>query len=180
MANRNTYFRVGLFVLASMTLIAVAVVALGIGAAAGKSTIKAETYVDTSVQGLEPGSKVRNSGVEIGLVDEISFVDTVYDIDPTFLQQRGGRGVLLVDRRDVLAVGDTLGRGGRCDERRHRTSQNECITHGCEAPNRRGKRGVLEAKGGDASVSGRRKLPRKRRTGEPRRFRKKRCSRVYG
>ena len=42
MSGKGTYFRVGIFVLTSMALIILGVVAFGVGLSAGRSTITAE------------------------------------------------------------------------------------------------------------------------------------------
>ena len=94
MTGKGTYFRVGLFVLASMALIVVGVIAFGVGLTGSRAAITVETYVDTSVQGLEVGAKVRNLGVEVGRVKRISFIDAVYDVPDDFILENG-RWVLI-------------------------------------------------------------------------------------
>ena len=75
-----------------VALIVLAVIVMGFGAAAGRDTVKIETYFEDSVQGLESGSKVRNQGVEIGVVDDINFVDAVYGVGEGFFTQTRARG----------------------------------------------------------------------------------------
>jgi paraquat-inducible protein B len=73
-------FRVGLFVIAGMTLIAAFVVVLG-GAALFDDPVLFETYFDESVQGLAVGSPVKVRGVQLGAVSAISFVQDDYALD---------------------------------------------------------------------------------------------------
>ena len=94
MTGKGTYFRVGIFVLVAMGLIVLGVIAFGVGLTANRATITAETYVDSSVQGLEAGSKVRNLGVEVGRVKRVTFIDVVYDVSSEFMLERG-RWVLI-------------------------------------------------------------------------------------
>ena len=89
MTGKGTYFRVGLFVLASMVLIVLGVIAFGVGLSSSRASITVETYVTSTVQGLEVGSKVRNRGVEVGRVKRISFIDAVYDVSDDFLLENG-------------------------------------------------------------------------------------------
>jgi len=92
--GKGTYFRVGIFVLASMALIVLGVIAFGVGLTGSRAAMTVETYVDTSVQGLEAGAKVRNKGVEVGRVKRISFIDAIYDVSDEFILE-SGRWVLI-------------------------------------------------------------------------------------
>jgi paraquat-inducible protein B len=47
----------------------------------GQQAVYLETYIDESVQGLNVGSPVKYRGIELGTVEEISFVAAEYDID---------------------------------------------------------------------------------------------------
>ncbi len=94
MTGKGTYFRVGIFVLTSMVLIVLGVIAFGVGLTANRAAITVETYVNTSVQGLEAGSKVRNLGVEVGRVKRVTFIDAVYDVSEEFILENG-RWVLI-------------------------------------------------------------------------------------
>ncbi len=84
MSTKPNYFKIGLFVILSVTLIVIAVVIWGAGLFT-KDKIYYETYFDSSVSGLDPGAPVELSGVKIGQVENIEFVSAVYDIvtDPT-------------------------------------------------------------------------------------------------
>src|SRR5258705_6584944 len=78
MAARPHYFKIGLFVIASVFIAAGALVALGAGSIF-KEKILFETYLNESVQGLEIGAPVKYRGVQIGNVDGISFAEDVYE-----------------------------------------------------------------------------------------------------
>ncbi len=84
MSTKPNYFKIGLFIIISVTLIVVAVIIWGAGLFT-KDNIYFETYFDSSVTGLSPGSSVELSGVKIGQVKSIGFASTIYDIstDPT-------------------------------------------------------------------------------------------------
>ncbi|MCL5278697.1 MAG: MlaD family protein [Planctomycetes bacterium] len=74
------YFRIGLFVLAALTLIVVAVVLFGAGLFA-PNRLYVETYFTESITGLSIGSPVQFRGVQIGQVEQIGFVGSVYSLD---------------------------------------------------------------------------------------------------
>lgn len=84
MSTKPNYFKIGLFIIISVTLIVVAVIIWGAGLFT-KDKVYLETYFDSSVTGLSPGSSVELSGVKIGQVESIGFASAVYDIstDPT-------------------------------------------------------------------------------------------------
>ncbi len=84
MSTKPNYFKIGLFIIISVTLIVVAVVIWGAGLFT-KEKIYFETYFDSTVTGLSPGAAVELSGVRIGQVESIEFASAVYDIstDPT-------------------------------------------------------------------------------------------------
>ena len=68
------YFKIGVFVLSSL---AIGIVFLVAFAGGGKGpALMFETYIEESVQGLEVGSPVRIQGVPIGRVESIGFVLT--------------------------------------------------------------------------------------------------------
>ncbi len=81
MSTKPNYFKIGLFIIISVTLIVVAVVIWGAGFFT-KDKIYFETYFDSSVSGLDSGASVELSGVKIGQVESIEFVSAVYDIAP--------------------------------------------------------------------------------------------------
>jgi paraquat-inducible protein B len=75
------YFRIGLFVLAAVTLIVVAVVLFGAGLFA-QNRLHVESYFAESITGLSIGSPVEFRGVRIGQVEHIGFVGSAYPLDP--------------------------------------------------------------------------------------------------
>jgi phospholipid/cholesterol/gamma-HCH transport system substrate-binding protein/paraquat-inducible protein B len=79
MSEKANYFKIGLFIIISVTLIVVAVVIWGAGLFM-KDKIYFETYFNSSVSGLVQGARVEFSGVKIGQVENIEFVSVVYDI----------------------------------------------------------------------------------------------------
>lgn len=72
------YLKLGIFILAGLTIGVAGVVVFGAGHLFSKY-ILIETYFDQSVQGLEVGSDVKYRGVKIGRVSEIGFVQGVYE-----------------------------------------------------------------------------------------------------
>ena len=116
MPARSDYFKLGLFVVGAAAIAVAAIVAL----AAGKlfrQHINVETYLDETVQTLAVGSQVKFRGVEVGEVQEITFVRTMLSRDhPDFI--RFGRYVRIVMSLDANLfedltaedVGPVLGR----------------------------------------------------------------------
>lgn len=80
MKTQSNYYKVGLFVLATLALLIAFVIILGAGALFRQNVLM-ETYLDESVQGLDVGSPVKHRGVKIGSVDSISFVQNEYITD---------------------------------------------------------------------------------------------------
>ncbi len=77
MAQDSKYFRLGLFVLVGLLLMAGLTVAFGLGRLFTE-TVPAESYFNESVEGLERGSAVKYRGVDIGSVSEIDFLAEAY------------------------------------------------------------------------------------------------------
>jgi len=77
MSARSNNFKVGLFVLATVGLVVAGIIVLSAGALK-EEQILMETYIAESVQGLSVGSPVKRSGVQIGRVEEITFVNREY------------------------------------------------------------------------------------------------------
>jgi paraquat-inducible protein B len=77
MARDSKYFRLGLFVLTGLLLMAGLAIAFGLGTLFTE-TIPAESYFNESVEGLEQGSPVKYRGVNIGSVSEIGFLIDAY------------------------------------------------------------------------------------------------------
>ncbi|MBN1586517.1 MAG: MCE family protein [Candidatus Omnitrophica bacterium] len=80
MAKRANYFKIGLFVIIGITLGLMSLVYLGAGTVF-QERYSVETYLDESVQGLAVGSPVKHRGVNIGKIDEITFVRNTYHKD---------------------------------------------------------------------------------------------------
>ena len=79
---KSRYFKIGLFVIGAITIGVIGIIVFGAGKIY-REKVTAETYVDESVQGLSVGSLVKRRGVEIGTVEEITFVPRIYEFDPT-------------------------------------------------------------------------------------------------
>lgn len=77
MSAGSNYFKVGVFVLVTVGLVVAGIIVLSAGALK-EEQILMETYIAESVQGLSVGSPVKRSGVQIGRVEEITFVDKEY------------------------------------------------------------------------------------------------------
>jgi len=80
MDTKPHYFRIGIFVLTALALIVVAVVLFGAGLFA-QNRLCVESYFTESITGLSIGSPVDFRGVQIGQVEEIGFVGSVYGVD---------------------------------------------------------------------------------------------------
>ncbi|SDB01796.1 paraquat-inducible protein B [Desulfonatronum thiosulfatophilum] len=77
MSAQANYVKLGLFVLISLVLIIGALIVLG-GGRLWTEHIGVETYLDESAQGLETGSVVKMRGVQVGNIQNISFVYIKY------------------------------------------------------------------------------------------------------
>lgn len=77
MTKGGDFFKLGLFVIAGVTLFLVVLFALGAGKLFQR-TYQMETYINESVNGLEVGSAVKFRGVRVGSVSEIGFVAGKY------------------------------------------------------------------------------------------------------
>ncbi|MCX5644156.1 MAG: MlaD family protein [Phycisphaerae bacterium] len=75
------YFRIGLFVLAALTLIVVAIILFGAGLFAPEK-LHVESYFADSITGLSVGSPLEFRGVQVGQVEQIGFVGSEYSLDP--------------------------------------------------------------------------------------------------
>jgi len=80
MANGKNinYFKIGTFVITSLTIVIIGILVLGSGKLFEK-TIYIETYFNESVQGLTVGAPVKYRGMDIGRVTKITFVSEVYN-----------------------------------------------------------------------------------------------------
>lgn len=77
MSAQANYFRIGIFIIAGMLLLAGGLVTFGVGQFF-REKIYLETYVDATVQGIEVGSPVKFRGVTVGKVTQIGFLFTEY------------------------------------------------------------------------------------------------------
>lgn len=92
MAEKQPYFRLGLFVFVTLTLLFAFLFFLG-GRSLFKPTLTFETYFDQSISGLEVGARVEFRGVLIGQVTEILMSSPIYE-----------RDIPLGKRRDYVVV----------------------------------------------------------------------------
>jgi ABC-type transporter Mla subunit MlaD len=72
MSEKPSYFRIGLFIVIALVVLAAGLVALGAGQFF-RPRIYIETYVDATVQGIDVGSPVKFRGVQVGRVSAINF-----------------------------------------------------------------------------------------------------------
>jgi ABC-type transporter Mla subunit MlaD len=79
MGTKPNYFKIGLFVLVALMILLISVVIFGANLF-DKERLYFETYFDNSVHGLSVGSPVEARGVQVGRVEEISFVGDRYHI----------------------------------------------------------------------------------------------------
>jgi len=85
MASKTNYFKIGVFVISAIVVLVVFTIALGLGSL-GKTKLRFETYIDESVQGLNIGSPVKHRGVQIGRVENITFVTSEYNLNDSFIK----------------------------------------------------------------------------------------------
>jgi len=79
MSAKPDFFRIGLFIVGGVALLVAALLVFG-GGQFFKPRLMLETYVGSSVQGIDIGSQVKFRGVLIGKVTNVSFVFTEYDL----------------------------------------------------------------------------------------------------
>lgn len=77
MSRKTNPFRLGLFIIIGMLLLVSSLAILGAGKIFEHS-VKMETYLNESVNGLEVGSPIKFRGVKIGTVSQIGFVTDYY------------------------------------------------------------------------------------------------------
>lgn len=77
MRTSPNYYTIGIFATAGIILLFGALIILGAGAL-WRTNVTIETYVDASIQGIDVGSQVKMRGVQIGNVQQISFVNIRY------------------------------------------------------------------------------------------------------
>lgn len=77
MSQKPSYFRIGLFIVIALAILAAGLIAFGAGQFF-RPRIYIETYLDASVQGVDVGSTVKFKGVQIGRVSSIDFTFNEY------------------------------------------------------------------------------------------------------
>jgi ABC-type transporter Mla subunit MlaD len=77
MSQKPSYFRIGLFIVVALAILAGGLIVLGAGQMF-RPRIYVETYVDGTVQGVDVGSPVKFRGVPIGRVSSINFTFNEY------------------------------------------------------------------------------------------------------
>ena len=73
MSTKPNYFKLGLFILIALFLLIAAIILFGSGVFEKEKTLF-ESYFEDPVSGLAQGSPVLEQGVQIGVVESISFV----------------------------------------------------------------------------------------------------------
>lgn len=73
------YFYIGLFTLAGLLLLVIALVVFG-SKGVYKDSVYVETYFNESVQGLTVGSPVKYRGMEIGKIIDIATANSIYTV----------------------------------------------------------------------------------------------------
>jgi ABC-type transporter Mla subunit MlaD len=108
MDEHKRYFRLGLFVFASVTIVAGMLFLLG-GRALFAPTMMFETYFNVSVAGLDVGSPVRFRGVPLGQVTDIGLSTDEYESQVPFAKRRN----YIVVRAKVSLSAERMKRLGR-------------------------------------------------------------------
>jgi ABC-type transporter Mla subunit MlaD len=79
MSAKPNYFKLGLFILIALTLLVVGIILFGSGVFE-KEKVFFESYFADPVSGLAPGAPILEQGVQIGVVEAISFVRHDYPL----------------------------------------------------------------------------------------------------
>jgi ABC-type transporter Mla subunit MlaD len=77
MSQKPGYFRIGLFIVIALAILAAGLIAFGAGQVL-RERLYIETYVDATVQGVDVGSPVKYRGVQVGRVSAINFTFNEY------------------------------------------------------------------------------------------------------
>ena len=80
MSKEANYFRIGVFILGASAILVTALIVFGVGRLF-EPRVYMETYVNTTVQGVEVGSPVKFRGVQIGRVQTVGFTMMEYEGD---------------------------------------------------------------------------------------------------
>lgn len=86
MSQQTNYFRIGLFVLIGIALLAVAAVLFGGRALFREKGTLFETFFDESVQGLDIGGPVKVRGVTVGQIEKIEFAAMAYNSTSSYIR----------------------------------------------------------------------------------------------
>lgn len=84
MSQKTNYFKLGMFIIIAVVIFLVGIFFLGARDLFRKEW-EFETYVDSSVQGLDIGSPVKMMGVKLGSVKEIAFIYEKYETDYAYV-----------------------------------------------------------------------------------------------
>jgi len=84
MSQKTNYFKLGMFVIIAVVILLVGLFFLGAREMFRKEWTF-ETYIDSSVQGLDVGSPVKMMGVKIGSVRQIRFVYEFYETERNYV-----------------------------------------------------------------------------------------------
>lgn len=107
MTKKTNFFKIGMFVLAGMSILVAMIIFLGARSMFQKKYI-IETYFDESVHGLDIGSPVKFRGVAIGNVTEITFVQDKYPLKPNDKNFAQARYVLVrIALKDLFNLKDS-------------------------------------------------------------------------
>ena len=79
MSTKANYFKIGMFVVATIAVLIIGIIVFSAGLL-GREDVLMETYIAESVQGLSVGSPVTQMGVQIGRIEEIAFIPQEYDL----------------------------------------------------------------------------------------------------
>jgi paraquat-inducible protein B len=112
MSQKANYFKLGLFVIASIIAGIAVLVIIGTGRWFERR-ITIETYFQESVQGLDIGSKLKYRGVVIGEVTKISFTYTTYQLDLPMSER--DRFVMVLAQLQPRLVGGRAAAGDMTD-----------------------------------------------------------------
>lgn len=94
MSTKANYFKIGLFVVSAVILAVAGILILARIRTQAPAYI--ESYINESVQGLSVGSAFKYRGVQLGRVDDITFVGSEYDVAAEY-----GRYVMVVISADA-------------------------------------------------------------------------------
>lgn len=113
MKTKAHYFRIGLFALFMLILMAFGLILINADILKG-DRILIETYLDESVQGLNEGTALLNRGVAIGRIEKITFVTQEYpaELRPNTVEfDKFNRYVMLVmsvEKRQFSYISDNV------------------------------------------------------------------------